>query len=84
MDNLQIYVYECTHCHEETHLSSESVAPPEAHLNQTEIVYCGNCDEDREMIFHGCEGIKPGTYVETPEGRRYCPLCEGACKTETQ
>lgn len=80
MDNLDIYVYECTECGTETHLSSDSVAPPEAHLNQTELVYCDDCGEDREMTFKGCEGLQSGAYVQTPESDRYCPLCEGSCK----
>lgn len=83
MEQLELYVYKCSDCSHREVLSSESVAPPEAHVHGTERVYCGNCEEDRDMEFLGLEGLREGEFVldyETEE--RYCPLCEGACEED--
>lgn len=80
MNQLELYVYECTECGEREILSSESVAPPEVHLHETERVYCRNCEEDRDQEFLGLEGLEDDTFVLDGETRnRYCPLCEGEC-----
>lgn len=83
MEQLRFYVYRCESCGNVEVLLSDSVAPPEVHLYQTEKVYCPECEEDTQQEFLGLEGVKgyeSDSFVldgETKE--RYCPLCEGSC-----
>jgi NAD-dependent SIR2 family protein deacetylase len=79
MSALDILVYECPHGHREK-IPADDVAPPEAHLEGTEHVYCNACGEDRYMTFKGLLGLSDGTYVfAEDETSRYCPTCRGPC-----
>jgi len=83
MEQIELYVYECSECEHSEILDSDSVAPPEVHLFEKERVYCPDCEQDRDMVFLGLDGLEEGGFVmDYDTGDRYCPLCDGACKKQ--